>query len=103
MQRLLRSPYAGLVITGITASLALLIEHRLPVSSEIHFFLQFVWVGVVGAALMAFALMPTQSGNSAASSARLDAASQSTITEEFLDEDRVWLQTHPDSSWNEQV
>lgn len=103
MKRFLSLPFIGLVVTGITASVALLLEPRLQVSSDIHFFLQFVWVGVVGAALLAFALMPTLNGVSVVSGVEVGAAPQQEVTEEFLDEDRLWLQNHPDSSWNEQV
>ncbi len=101
MKSLLHSPYEGLVLTGMAATTALLIESRLQVSSDIHFLLQFVWMGVVGAALLAFALMPALNGGTPATDCDVD--SQDGVTAEFLDEDRLWLQTHPDSSWNEQV
>lgn len=103
MKRSSWSPYVGLVMTGITASVALLVEPRLQVSSDIHFFLQFLWVGVVGAALLAFALMPALNGVSVVSVGEVGVEPQAEIPEEFLDEDRLWLQNHPDSSWNEQA
>lgn len=91
------------MITGTTATIALLIESRLQVSSDIHFLLEFVWVGVVSAALLAFALMPALNGINVVPSATGGTHSQDAITGELLDEDRLWLQNHPDSSWNEQV
>ncbi len=98
----MKSTYVGLVLTGVAASIALLIESRLQVTSDIHFCLQFVWVGVVGAALLAFSLNPAlrTPDSSIPPMSDIDDAS---LTEEFHDEDRLWLQAHPDSSWNEQV
>lgn len=103
MKRFPGSPYTGLVMTGTAASIALLIEPRLQVSSDVHFLLQFVWLGVVSAALLAFAISPALRTVSAASSGDVNADPVTDIPAEFLDEDRLWLQTHPDSSWNEQV
>lgn len=105
MKRLSGSPYFGLVMTGIVASLALLIEPRLPTPLETHYFLQFVWVGVLGAALLAFSLTPALTAahpNDPPQSAR-DDDSPAAVTPEFFDADRGWLQTHSDASWNEQV
>jgi hypothetical protein len=46
MKRSSLSAYIGLVIVGLTATVALLLEIRLPVSHNIHFLLQLLWVGV---------------------------------------------------------
>ncbi len=98
MRRGLCSPYGGLIITGTTATIALLIEPRLRASSDTHFLIQFVWMGVVGAALLAFALKPALHTTNAALSSEIY---REATTEEFFDEDRLWLQTHPDSGSNE--
>lgn len=105
MKRHLWSPYVGLVVTGTIATIVLLIEPELHVPSDIHFFLQLVWVGVVGGALLTCALMPALTANSPNAPPRADGETNtpSSVTAEFFDEDRVWLQTHPDASWNEQV
>lgn len=103
MRRGLCSPYGGLIMTGTAATIALLIETQLPVSADTHFLIQFVWVGVVGAALLTFSLKPALDGVNTESVIRADAASQDEGTIEFFDEDRLWLQTHPNSNWNGQV
>ncbi|MDX2160426.1 MAG: hypothetical protein SF162_03780 [bacterium] len=95
MKRLMQSPYLGLIGTGAAASAALLIEARLPVSQELHFLLQFVWLGVLSAALLAFALHPALERTSA-----LRPIDNS--TPEWFDADRRWLQAHPDVPPQEQ-
>lgn len=92
-------------MTGITASVALLVEPRLQVPSDIHFFLQFLWIGIVGTALLAFSFKPVLKPALASDAPmpHLDTQPPAAVTAELLDEDRLWLQNHPDSSWNEQV
>lgn len=99
-KKLLRSPFVGLIVTGLTASAALLIESRLRTSPDVHFLLQFVWVGVVSAALLASVLRPTLE------QMKPPVADQSQdipgeATPEFQDEDRAWLQEHPDDCQNQ--
>jgi hypothetical protein len=96
MKRLLHSPFLGLIVTGIIASAALLLEPWLQAPQDIHFLFQFLWVGVVGAALLLAALRPIIK-------TAVNPVSPQEATPEFLDEDRVWLQTHPDTNPNEQV
>jgi hypothetical protein len=90
MKQLVCRPYAGLVLTGLVSSLALLIESRLDVSESLHFLLQFVWIGVVSSALLACALIR------AAGAVQPQAHSENRDTiPELLDADRSWLQSHP--------
>jgi cobalamin biosynthesis protein CobD/CbiB len=98
LKRWSRSPYFGLVMTGLIASIALLIEARLPVAQEIHYMLQFVWVAVVAAALLAFAVVPSFAQAYAEQVRRIDAAREQASVSEWYDADREWLQNHPDSS-----
>jgi hypothetical protein len=92
MKRLLDSPYTGLIVTGAIASIALYIESRLIVSRDTHFLLQFVWVGVVSASLLTFALHPAL--NCIEPLSHID---DNDDVEEWFDSDRAWLQTHPDA------
>jgi hypothetical protein len=103
MKRLFRSPFTGLLLTGMVASIALLIEARLRVSQDVHFLLQFLWVGVVSAALLAFALLPVLKDSAQmmdkgeADDVRID------MIPELLDTDRAWLQSHPDTDLSTQA
>lgn len=105
MKPFLSSPFGRLVLTGTIASFALLIESRLQVPEETHFLMQFVWLGVVAAALMSFALLPAlkMPARGDAQIGEIDADPPPVVIPEFLDEDRQWLQMHPNSTWNEQV
>jgi hypothetical protein len=99
MKRWIRSPYLGLIVTGLIASAALLIEAGFDVSLEVHFLLRLVWLGVVFAALLAFALSPLFRQDT---SEFEPLPKERTEVAEWFDEDRAWLQTHPDSNWTEQ-
>jgi hypothetical protein len=98
MKRLIRSPFSGLVLTGVTASAALLVETRLSLAQDVHFLLQLVWLGVVCAALLAFAIHPALSPSLQAPDQR--EASYADIPE-WLDEDRAWLQMHSNANGSE--
>lgn len=88
----LNTSFKGLVFTGVIGSAALLIESRLSVSTDVHFLLEFLWLGVIAAALLVFALL-------AVSPATIHSTS-STIPDvpEWYDEDRLFLQQHPDTN-----
>lgn len=106
MKSLLRSPFAGLILTGMTASTALLLETRLSVSQDVHFLLELLWLGVISAALLTFALATALRPAIPPPDAGEDDPLPSTTAEllpEFLDEDRLWLQAHPDASSNLQI
>lgn len=106
MKSLLRSPFTGLILTGITASIALLLEASLPVSENIHFLLELLWLSVISAGLLTIAMLPvwrnlsalTSSGRAGNGDAVAHNASET--LPELLDEDRLWLQAHPESSSN---
>lgn len=87
----LNTSLRGLVFTGLIGSAALLIEAHLSVSTDVHFLLEFLWLGVIAAALLVFALL-------AASPVTLHSSSI-TIPDvpEWYDQDRLFLQRHPDS------
>lgn len=95
MKPRIRSPYLGLVGTGVIASVALITESQLSLPAEVHFLLQFVWLGVVGAALLAFAILFPKP-----ESKRAEPQDFSSVADipEWYDEDRIWLQAHPDST-----
>lgn len=92
MKQLIRSPYAGLIVTGLIASAALMVEARLSVSEGVHFLLQLIWIGVASAALLAFAVRPlVETGSTPAA-----ADQANTLIPELYDPDRQWMQSHPD-------
>jgi hypothetical protein len=83
------SSYMGLVIVGVTATAALLLETRLDVSEDEHFLLQLLWVGVALGALFLATLQPVL---------RMHAPAESPDIEEvpeWHDADRAWMQQHP--------
>ncbi len=88
----LNAPFKGLVFTGLIGSAALLGEAHLSVSTDVHFLLEFLWLGVIAAALLAFGLL-------AASPADVHPPPPATPdVREWYDEDRLFLQQHPDSA-----
>lgn len=97
-----RTPFIWLIITGVVASIALIVEASLPVSQDIHFLLEFLWVGVVSAALLAFVMHPVLTNPKLTTFPATPLAmteppepllrsSADEITE-WYDEDRLWLQ-----------
>ena len=103
MKFLRKSPFPWLIVTGVIASIALFVEAGLPVSQDIHFLLEFLWVGVVSAALLAFVMIPVLTNPKLTTfPAALEPASVPELREptafgeitEWYDEDRLWLQGH---------
>lgn len=87
---MMRSGYVGVVLVGIAATVALLFESRLPVSDDVHFLLQLLWLAVAVAGLFIFMLQPALS--------QLQQTSHQSHENilEWQDADRLWLQAHPD-------
>lgn len=101
MKLVRKTPFLWLMLTGVVASFALIIEAGLPVSQDIHFLLEFLWVGVVSAALLAFVMVPVLSNPKlttfpAAPAPVPQLCEPQTVGEvtEWYDEDRLWLQGH---------
>jgi hypothetical protein len=99
MKFLRKSPFLWLIVTGVVASIALVVEAGLPVSRDIHFLLEFLWVGVVSAALLAFVMAPVLSNPKlttfpAAPVPELREPAVYGEVTEWYDEDRLWLQGH---------
>jgi hypothetical protein len=92
-----RSPFLGLVVTGVIASIALVAEAQLSLPVDVHFLFQLVWLGVVSTALLAFAILASEP--KANRVAPQDFPPEEDIPE-WHDEDRLWLQAHPDSTMN---
>ena len=92
MKRSCLSAYMGLLIVGMTATAALLLETRLPVSQDVHFLLQLLWLGVAMGSLFVMMLQPTTklySHQEFRSDFHFDEVP------EWRDPDRVWMQQHP--------
>ncbi len=96
MKRLLLSAHTGLVIVGITATAALLLEAKLPVSQDIHFLLQLLWVGVAMSSLFVIMLQPVINSLSDADS-RINLVVE--VVPEWYDPDRLWMQQHPNERY----
>lgn len=103
MKSLRKTPFLWLIVTGVVASFALIIEAGLPVSQDIHFLLEFLWVGVVSAALLAFVMVPVLSNPKLTTFPtapepvpvpELRQPSMAGEVTEWYDEDRLWLQGH---------
>jgi hypothetical protein len=109
MKPLRKTPFLWLIITGIVASVALITEEALPLSQDIHFLLQFLWLGVVSAALLAFAIHPVLTNpkpfayepNLSPDPSPVPTPLSDTI-EEWYDEDRIWMQEHLGSATTEE-
>jgi uncharacterized membrane protein len=101
MKTFLRSPFGGLVLTGAIATIALLVEPRLQVAPDVHFLLQFLWLGIVAAALLAFAIQPAVNALPQTHHKAADHETDATVAE-FFDADRQWPQTPSDITENEQ-
>ncbi|MCU0515121.1 MAG: hypothetical protein MUE40_21400 [Anaerolineae bacterium] len=93
-------PYAGLLITGVIATLFLLLEGELPLTETEHLLLQILWVGVAFGALLAWSLQPAlpPPAPPPAAASRTDSAEVPPAAaghDERYDQDRLWLQQHP--------
>ena len=95
MKRSEFAPYAGLLIVGVVASLALLMESRLPIDANLHGLLELVWVAVALGALFILMLKPTLDQVE-----RPHAADTAPLNDERFDLDRLWLQFHPDDGFS---
>ncbi len=93
MKRSCLSAYGGFLIVGVVATLALLLEIRLPVPQDIHFLLQFLWVGVAMSGLFVAMLHPAINSHTPAD---FGATLQKDDIPEWHDPDRVWMQQQPD-------
>lgn len=103
MKFLRKTPFLWLIVTGVVASIALIAEAGLPVSQDIHFLLEFLWVGVVSAALLAFVMIPVLTNPklttfpAAPKATPVPELREPTVfgeVTEWYDEDRLWLQGH---------
>lgn len=96
MKRLLLSAHIGLLMVGITATAALLLEARLPVPQDIHFLLQLLWVGVAMGGVFVVMMQPAINLQSQPDSGmNLDTDD----VPEWHDSDRVWMQQHPNERY----
>lgn len=88
------SAHLGLIVVGIAATIALLLEIRLAVPQDVHNLLQFLWVAVVMGSLFIEMLQPIlKISEPAEKSAPLE------DIPEWRDSDRLWLQLHPDEQY----
>lgn len=88
------SAHLGLIVVGIAATVALLLEIRLAVPQDVHNLLQFLWLAVVMGSLFVEMLQPILKIS--------DQAEKSSPLEdipEWRDSDRLWLQLHPNERY----
>lgn|GEM_PF-2571734 len=104
-----KTPFVWLIITGIVASVALITEESLPLSQDVHFLLQFLWLGVVSASLLAFAIHPVLTNPkpfayepNLSPEPTPSPPSSSDSIDEWYDEDRIWMQEHLGSATAEE-
>ncbi len=104
MNRFIKTPFLWLIVTGVVATIVLIAEEGLPLSHDVHLLLQFLWLGVSTAALLTFTLLPALANpkpiavqRPRAAEWELPEAYAAEGVSEWYDEDRVWLQGHPDS------
>lgn len=97
MKRAYLSAHIGLLFVGVSATAALLLEARLPVTQDVHFLLQLLWMAVamgsVFVVMLQPALNPAPQHNDCVP--RVDAEG---ITE-WNDPDRLWMQQHPNEGY----
>lgn len=98
MKRSLLSAHIGLVMVGLIATVALLLEIRLPVTQDVHFLLQLLWVGVAMGSLFVVMLQPAINSKSQNDfeSDDIEAGFNRDDLPEWYDPDRLWMQHHPD-------
>lgn len=88
--------YAGLLIVGVAATAALLLEARLSVSRNVHFLLQLLWLGIAMGGVFIAMVHPAVHSSSRH---ELTTHLHEDDVPEWRDPDRLWLQQHPDEPY----
>jgi hypothetical protein len=78
--------YIGLLIVGMTATAALLLENSLNLPQDVHFLLELLWVGVAIGGVFIAMIHPYF---------RLPEEFRIKEIPEWDDPDRLWMQRHP--------
>ncbi|MFN8374419.1 MAG: hypothetical protein U0694_16270 [Anaerolineae bacterium] len=97
MKRAYLSAHIGLLFVGVSATAALLLEARLPVTQDVHFLLQLLWMAVAMGSVFVVMLQPAL--NPAARNDDCVPAVETEQIAEWQDPDRLWMQQHPDEGY----
>ncbi|MBZ0318088.1 MAG: hypothetical protein K8L91_16830 [Anaerolineae bacterium] len=88
-------PYVGLLLVGVLATLVLFIQVWLPLSDDLHFLLELLWIGVALGGVLIWSVshadMPLHAP-----------PDFEDLPPELYDGDRYWLQEHYDDHWYEE-